>query len=96
MVVGNAPEDIARRKIEEALQYGDPMIEHEGSVATLRLSTKYHKAPPREQEGNLPKPPGVPSSPVLLCPPLCACTRDSRAVIEVRHGMQSTIPSRGP
>mmetsp|Transcript_18679 Transcript_18679/g.47188 ORF Transcript_18679/g.47188 Transcript_18679/m.47188 type:complete len:406 (+) Transcript_18679:1-1218(+) len=57
MVVGNAPEDIARRKIEEALQYGDPMIEHEGSVATLRLSTKYHKAPPREQEGNLPKPP---------------------------------------
>lgn len=57
LVESNAPEDIARRKIEEALQYGDPLVEHEGSVATLRMSMKYHKAPPRE-DTQCPKQPG--------------------------------------
>lgn len=56
LVVSNAPEDIARRKMEEALQYGDPQVDHEGSVATLRLSVKYHKAPGR-RETTFPKQP---------------------------------------
>mmetsp|Transcript_17437 Transcript_17437/g.41709 ORF Transcript_17437/g.41709 Transcript_17437/m.41709 type:complete len:405 (+) Transcript_17437:82-1296(+) len=47
----NTPEDIARRKVEEALAFGDGEVQHEGSAATLRLSTRYHKAPNRGTGG---------------------------------------------
>jgi hypothetical protein len=45
--ISNSPADIARRKVEEALQFGDKEVEHDGSTAALALARKFHMAPER-------------------------------------------------
>ena len=55
--IRNTPADVARRKIEEALSWGDKEVNHEGSIATLALAKKFHIAPQRS-DTQCPREPG--------------------------------------
>jgi len=51
LFVSNTPEDVARRRVEEAIAFGDKTVPHEGSAATLKCAKRYHLAPARDSGG---------------------------------------------
>eukprot|EP00951_Prasinocladus_malaysianus_P042289 scaffold510486_cov39-Prasinocladus_malaysianus.AAC.1 len=57
------PEDIARRKIEEALADGRLTVDHDGSAACLQMATRFHRAADR---GYGVKPPGETSESIEI------------------------------